>query len=80
MSRGEFGNGYQPGRPKEGAGLQVFWARSQKKGENMADLKIKEIKTLDYERPDIYKGYANQYLSIDLGGYRDGHKQTTNLT
>jgi len=33
---------------------------------NMSELNIKEIKALDYQRPDIDKGYANQYLSIDL--------------
>jgi len=27
---------------------------------------IKEIKTLDYNRPEIEKGYTNQYLDIDL--------------
>jgi len=32
----------------------------------MSELSIKEIKTLDYQRPDIDKGYASQYLSIDL--------------
>ena len=29
-------------------------------------LNIKEIKTLDYKRPEIEKGYANQHLGIDL--------------
>jgi len=29
-------------------------------------LNIKEIQALDYERPDIDRGYANQYLGIDL--------------
>jgi aldehyde:ferredoxin oxidoreductase len=32
----------------------------------MMKLNIKEFKTLDYKRPEIEKGYANQYLSIDL--------------
>lgn len=32
----------------------------------MSELHINEIKTLDYQRPDIDKGYANQYLRIDL--------------
>ena len=32
----------------------------------MSELKINEIKTLDYERPGIEKGYANQTLFIDL--------------
>jgi len=29
-------------------------------------LNIKEIKTLDYDRPEIEKGYTDQYLNIDL--------------
>ena len=29
-------------------------------------LNIKEIKTLDYTRPKIEKGYTNQYLDINL--------------
>jgi aldehyde:ferredoxin oxidoreductase len=32
----------------------------------MSELSIKEIKRLDYQRPDVNKGYANQYLSIDV--------------
>jgi aldehyde:ferredoxin oxidoreductase len=32
----------------------------------MSELSIKEIKKLEYQRPDIDKGYANQYLSIDI--------------
>ena len=32
----------------------------------MMRLNIKEINTLRYERPDIDKGYANQYLKIDV--------------
>ena len=32
----------------------------------MTDFKTKEIKTLDYERPTIEKGYANQTLYVDL--------------
>ena len=32
----------------------------------MSELNIKEIKKLEYQRPDIDKGYANQYLSIDI--------------
>jgi aldehyde:ferredoxin oxidoreductase len=32
----------------------------------MSELSIKEIKKLDYQRPDVKKGYANQYLSIDI--------------
>ena len=32
----------------------------------MSDLKIKEIKTFDYERPPIRKGYANQTLHVNL--------------
>ena len=32
----------------------------------MSELSIKEIKSLDYQRPDVNKGYANQYLSIDI--------------
>lgn len=32
----------------------------------MAELKVKEIKTLQYERPAIKRGYANQTLCVDL--------------
>ena len=32
----------------------------------MAELQVKEIKTLRYERPAIRKGYANQTLHVDL--------------
>jgi hypothetical protein len=32
----------------------------------MAQLTIKDIKTLQYERPDIQRGYANQTLSVNL--------------
>lgn len=32
----------------------------------MSQLKVKEIKTLTYERNDIKRGYANQTLSVDL--------------
>ena len=32
----------------------------------MMGLNIKEIKTLDYQRPEIEKGYTNQHLDIDL--------------
>ena len=32
----------------------------------MMRLNIKEIKTLDYNRPKIEKGYTNQYLDINL--------------
>ena len=32
----------------------------------MTELKIKEVKTLHYERPVIEKGYANQTLSVNL--------------
>ena len=32
----------------------------------MAELQVKEIKTLRYERPAIQKGYANQTLHVDL--------------
>ena len=32
----------------------------------MIELNIKEIKTLDYRRPVIEKGYTNQYLDINL--------------
>ncbi len=32
----------------------------------MSELQIEEIKTVNYQRPDIDKGYANQYLSIDV--------------
>ena len=32
----------------------------------MSELNIKEIKTLDFKRPQIEKGYTNQYLDIDL--------------
>ncbi len=34
----------------------------------MAELKVKEIKTLRYERPAIKRGYANQTLSVNLSG------------
>ena len=32
----------------------------------MAEVKVKEIKTLNYARPAIKKGYANQTLDVDL--------------
>lgn len=32
----------------------------------MAEFKVKEIKTLNYERPKIQKGYANQTLCVNL--------------
>ena len=32
----------------------------------MTDLTIKEITKLEYQRPDIDKGYANQYLNVDI--------------
>ena len=32
----------------------------------MAELKVKEIQTFNYERPAIQKGYANQTLYVDL--------------
>jgi aldehyde:ferredoxin oxidoreductase len=32
----------------------------------MSELSIKEIKRLEYQRSDVNKGYANQYLSIDI--------------
>jgi len=32
----------------------------------MAEVKVKEIQTLDYGRPAIQKGYANQTLHVDL--------------
>ena len=32
----------------------------------MAQLTVKDIKTLEYERPDIQRGYANQTLSVNL--------------
>jgi len=32
----------------------------------MAEVKVKEIKTLNYARPAIQKGYANQTLYVDL--------------
>ncbi len=32
----------------------------------MAELSINEITTLTYQRPEIHKGYANQYLAVDL--------------
>ena len=32
----------------------------------MAELKVREIKTLDYMRPSIEKGYANQTLAVNL--------------
>ena len=34
----------------------------------MDEFKIKEIKTFDYERPAIQKGYANQTLHVNLSG------------
>ena len=34
----------------------------------MADVKVKEIKTLNYVRPAIQKGYANQTLCFNLSG------------
>jgi aldehyde:ferredoxin oxidoreductase len=34
----------------------------------MTELKVKEIKTLRYERPAIKRGYANQTLSVNLSG------------
>ena len=32
----------------------------------MAEVKVKEIRTLNYERPSIQRGYANQTLYVDL--------------
>jgi aldehyde:ferredoxin oxidoreductase len=32
----------------------------------VSELQIEEVKTVNYQRPDIDKGYANQYLSIDV--------------
>ena len=37
-----------------------------KEGEEMTELSITAIAAMDYERPAIDKGYANQYLSLDL--------------
>ena len=34
----------------------------------MSELSIKEIKSLEYQRPETDKGYANQYVSIDISG------------
>jgi len=34
----------------------------------MDEFKVKEIKTFDYERPTIQKGYANQTLYVNLSG------------
>ncbi len=34
----------------------------------MGEFKIKKIKTFDYERPAIQKGYANQTLHVNLSG------------
>ena len=32
----------------------------------MPDFKLKVVKTLDYKRPEIKKGYADQTLHIDI--------------
>ena len=32
----------------------------------MAEVTVKEIRTLDYARPAIQRGYANQTLAVDL--------------
>ena len=32
----------------------------------MTQIKMEAIKTFDYEKPAIEKGYANQTLSIDI--------------
>jgi aldehyde:ferredoxin oxidoreductase len=47
------------------------WSRGtiagrEKESEIMAEVKVKEIKTLNYARPAIQKGYANQTLYVDL--------------
>lgn len=36
----------------------------------MIELEMREIRTLDYERPEIQKGYANQTLYVDLSDGR----------
>ena len=36
----------------------------------MAEIRVREIQTLNYERPAIQKGYANQTLYVDLAGSR----------
>jgi aldehyde:ferredoxin oxidoreductase len=41
-------------------------AGREKESEIMAEVKVKEIKTLNYARPAIQKGYANQTLYVDL--------------
>jgi aldehyde:ferredoxin oxidoreductase len=41
-------------------------AGREKESEIMAEVKVKEIKTLNYARPAIQKGYANQTLCVDL--------------
>ena len=32
----------------------------------MAEISTNEVTTMSYERPVIDKGYANQYLAVDL--------------
>ncbi len=36
------------------------------KGQVMVDFELKEIKAFSYDKPNIDKGYANQYLFIDI--------------
>jgi aldehyde:ferredoxin oxidoreductase len=42
----------------------------RKESEKMADIQVKEIKTLPFERPAIKKGYANQTLCVNLSDSR----------
>jgi len=43
----------------------------------MAELKVKEIRKLNYERPAIQRGYANQTLSVNLADAKISIKPVT---
>ncbi len=47
------------------------------KTNTMAEFKTREIKRLDYERPTIEKGYANQSLQIDISDSDISIRQVT---
>jgi len=43
----------------------------------MTDLKVKEVKTLQYERPSVKRGYANQTLYVNLSDSEISAKPVT---
>jgi putative sterol carrier protein len=47
------------------------------RGEIMVELKIKEIKTLNYDRPAVQQGYSNQTLCVNLSDSDISIKQVT---